>query len=182
MGTATAQTANWANSAAPASATLSNTAAGYTTLGGQYQFVASATNETDWALFAYLNPAGTAALSGKTLYVTGIRISKMVVTGAAGVNATMFFWAAGIGSSAVSLATTDSTTASSPKRIPLGVQSFLAAAPIATAADGFDIDFDNAPLVVPAGTYFHIILKQLNGAATGSLIWRGQVTVMGYFE
>jgi len=28
----------------------------------------------------------------------------------------------------------------------------------------------------------HIILKQLNGAATASLIWRGQVMVNGYFE
>jgi hypothetical protein len=182
MGTATAQTGNWANSTAPTSASLSNTAASYTTLGGQYQFAALATNETDWALFGYQNPAGTAALSGKTLYVTGIRISKMIVTGAATVNPTFFFWAAGVGSSAVSLATADSTTASSPKRIPLGVQSFLAAAAIGTAADGFDIDFDNAPLVVPAGTYFHIILKQLNGTNTASLVWRGQVTVMGYFE
>lgn len=182
MGSGITQSANWGNSSAPASAALSNTAASYVTLGGQYQFGASATNETDWALFGYLNPAGTAALSGKTLYVTGIRISKMVVTGAATVNATFFFWAAGVGSSAVSLATTDSTTSSSPKRIPLGVQSFLAGSTLGTAADGFDIDFDNAPLVVPAGTYFHVILKQLNGAATPSLVWRGQVTVMGYFE
>jgi hypothetical protein len=182
MGSGITQTANWGNSQAPASASLSNTAASYATLGGQYQFAASATNETDWALFAYQNPAGTATLSGKTLYVTGIRISKMVVTGAAAVNATFFFWAAGVGSSAVSLATADSTTASSPKRVPLGVHSFVAGATVGTAADGFDIDFDNAPLVVPAGTYFHIILKQLNGTNTASLVWRGQVTVMGYFE
>jgi hypothetical protein len=188
MGTATAQTANWANSAAPVSITApSNTAVGgagqgYSTLGGQYALASSVTNETDWIIFGYSNPAGTAALAGKTLYVTGIRISKMCVTGAAAVNATMFFWSAGVGSSNISLGTTDSTTASSPKRIPLGVQSFLAAAPIGTASDGFDIDFDNAPLVVPAGTFFHIIVKQLNGAATASLVWRGQVTVMGYFE
>jgi hypothetical protein len=188
MGTATAQTANWANSAAPTTISApSNTAVGgagqgYSTLGGQYGLTGSATNETDWIIFGYSNPAGTAALAGKTLYITGIRISKMVVTGAAAVNATMFFWAAAAGSSNISLATTDSTTGSSPKRIPLGVQNFLASAPIGTAADGFDVDFDNAPLVVPAGTFFHIILKQLNGAATPSLLWRGQVTVMGYFE
>jgi hypothetical protein len=181
-GTAVAQTTNWTNSTAPANATLSNTAASYTTLGGQYQFAAGATNETDWALFAYQNPVGTVALSGKTLYISAIRISKIILTGAAAVNPTFFFWAAAVGSSAVSLATADSTTTASPKRIPLGVQSFLAAAPIGTSSDGFDIDFDNAPLVVPAGTFFHIILKQLNGAATASLVWRGQVTVMGYFE
>lgn len=182
LGTATAQTANWANSTVPTSATLSNTAAGYSTLGGQFQFAATATNETDWALFGYLNPAGTSTLPGKTLYVTSIRVCGMVVTGAAGVNATMFFWAAGVGSSAVSLATTDAATTVSPKRIPLGVQSFLAAAPIGTMAPGFDVQFTDAPLVVQPGTYLHIILKQLNGAATASLVFRGQVMVNGYFE
>ena len=181
-GTAAGQTANWANSTAPALATLSNTAASYSTLGGQYRFAANATNETDWALFAYQNPTGTVNLPAKTLYITGIRISKMVVTAAAAVNPTMFFWACAAGSSAVSLATTDSTTSSSPKRIPLGVQNFLASAPIGTGADGFDLDFDHSPLVVPAGTFFHVILKQLNGAATATLEWRGQVTVLGYFE
>lgn len=181
-GTASGQTANWANSAAPASATLSNTAAGYTTLGGQYQFLASATNETDWALFGYTNPAGTATLAGKTLYVTEIRIGEMVVTGAATVNATTFFWAAGCGSTAVSLATADAAATVAPRRVALGAQSFAATAAVGTIAPGFSVDFGHGPLVVPAGTFFHIILKQLNGAATASLIWRGTVTVIGYFE
>ncbi len=180
-GSASGYTANWANSAAPASATLSNTAAGYTTLGGQYQFAASATNETDWALFGYTNPAGTATLPGKTLYVTGIRIGEMCVTGAAGVNATMFFWAAAVGSTAVSLATTDAAATKAPRRVALGSQCFLAAAPIGTQSPGFMVNFDS-PLVVPAGCFFHIIVKQLNGAATASLVWRGTVMVNGYFE
>lgn len=182
LGTATAQTANWANSAAPSSASLSNTAAGYGTLGGQYQFAASATNETDWALFAYLNPVGTNALPGKTLYITNIRVSKMLVTGAALVNSTMFFWAAGVGSTAVSLATGDAATTVSPKRIPLGIQNHPATAAVGTSSDGFDVQFTDAPLVVQPGTYCHIILKQLNGAATASVIFRGQVMINGYFE
>ena len=180
-GTAVAQLANWANSAAPASATLSNTAASYTTPGGQYQFAATATNETDWALFAYQVPVGTNALAGKTLYIQSIRIGEMLVTGAAGVNATMFFWAVGVGSSAVSLATTDAATTVSPKRVSLGSQSFLASAPVGTVSPGFEVTFD-APLVVPNGCFLHIILKQLNGAATASLVFRGTVQVNGYFE
>ena len=36
VGAGTGYLANWANSAAPASATLSNTTAGYTSLGGQF--------------------------------------------------------------------------------------------------------------------------------------------------
>ena len=195
QGAAASQTANWTNSSAPASATLSNTTAGYTTLGGQWQAAASATNETDWALFAYLVPQGTATAPGKTLYITSIRIGETVVTGAAGVNATSFFWAAAVGSStlgsgtvatAVSLATAEAvagvTTSTSPRRVALGSQSFLAAAPIATQSPGFTVDFSSAPLVAQAGTYVHIILKQLNGAATASLVWRGTVTVVGYWE
>lgn len=181
-GTASGQTANWANSAAPASATLSNTAAGYTTLGGQYQFVANATNETDWALFGYTNPAGTATLAGKTLYITKVRIGEMVVTGAAAVNATSFFWAAGCGSTAVSLATADAAATVAPRRVSLGSHHFIAAAAVGVYAPGFSVDFERSPLVVPAGTFFHIIVKQLNGAATASLIWRGTVNVIGYFE
>ena len=182
LGTATAQTTNWANSAAPASAALSNTTPSYSTLGGQFQFAASVTNETDWALFGYLNPAGTNTLPGKTLYVTAIRICGLVVTGAAGVNATTFFWAAGVGATTATLNTSDAATTVSPKRVPLGVQSFLAAAPIGTIAPGFDVQFTDAPLAIQPGTYLHIIVKQLNGAATASLVWRGQVMINGYFE
>jgi len=181
-GTAAAQTANYANSAAPASATLSNTAASYTTLGGQYQFAANATNETDWALFGYQNPAGTATLAGRTFYVTSIRIGEMHVTGAALVNPTMFYWAAAAGSTAVSLATTDAAATLGPRRVALGGQSFLATAAIGTQSTGFTVAFGDAPLVVHPGCFLHIILKQLNGAATASVVFRGTVTVVGYFE
>jgi hypothetical protein len=184
------QTANWNNSAAPASATLSNTAAGYTTLGGQYQFAASATNETDWCLFGFTVPAGTASLAGKTLYITGVRIGEMIVTGAAAVNPTTFFWAIACGAQAatVTLATNEANagtatqTTASPKRVALGAQSFLAAAPLGTYAPGFFVDCSHAPLVCPAGTYVQVIVKQLNGAATASLVWRGTVTILGYWE
>ncbi|HTQ48350.1 MAG TPA: hypothetical protein VMI75_36590, partial [Polyangiaceae bacterium] len=67
--TAYTQLANYANSAGPSSATLSNTAAGYTTLGGQWQFAAVAGAETDYALFAFTVP------SPYTLYITDVAIA-----------------------------------------------------------------------------------------------------------
>lgn len=182
IGSSAGQTSNFVNSTAPTLATLSNGSGSYTTLGGQYRFAATATNETDWALFAYTNPVGTTSLPGKTLYITNIRIGEMVITGAAGVNATMFFWSCSGGCSAVSLTTSDTTTSVSPRRVPLGISSFLAAAPIGTVSPGHTVDFSDSPLVVPPGTVFHVILKQLNGAATASLEFRGHVTVIGYFE
>ena len=186
VGSAAGQNANWTNSAAPTAFTASNIAAGYSTLGGQWSLAAIATNETDWAAFAFTVPAGTATLPGKTLYITGIRIGETVVTGAAAVNATYFFWAAAVGSSAVSLATADSSGAAAsthaPRRIALGGQAFTAAAPLGTVAAGFSVDFSSAPLVASAGSIVHVILKQVNGAATASLVWRGTVTLIGYWE
>lgn len=170
-----AQTANHANSTSPSSATLSNTAAGYTTLGGRWQFAAVAAAATDFALFAFQVPAGY------QLFVSRVSISA-AVTGLAVVTATILDWAVGVNSSAVSLATADSPPTSwAPRRIPLGLSAFQALVGIGTQAPDIVREFDT-PLVVDGGRYFHIILQVPNGAATGSLIFRGDVTVNGYFE
>lgn len=180
-GVASGSTANWANSAAPASATLSNTAAGYTTLGGQWQAAAVAGAETDFALFGYQVPTGTATLPGKTLYITGIRIGETFVQGAAVGTATVLVWGVGVGSTAVSLATADGAAAVGPRRKMLGAQAFAAAAPVGTLAAGFERQFET-PIVAPPGTFVHIILKIPQGAATASLIFRGGVDINGHFE
>jgi hypothetical protein len=65
---------NYANSAAPASATLSNAAAGYATLGGQWQFAAAAGAETDYCLFGYQVPVPF------NYYVTGVHIGQGLVS------------------------------------------------------------------------------------------------------
>lgn len=195
QGNAGAQTALWANSTVQGTASLSNTVPSYSTLGGLWLAAAVAAAETDYALFGYLNPVGTTTLPGKTLYVTGIRIGETVSYGAAVATPTTFVWGVGVGSStlgsgtattAQTLAQADTvagvTTTTSPRRIPLGSQSFLASAGIGSISPGFQVDFSHAPLVVPAGTYLHIILRQPAGAVTASLVFRGSVTVIGYYE
>jgi hypothetical protein len=176
-------TANYANSAAPASATLSNTAAGYTTLGGQWQFAAVAGAETDYALFGYQVPAAAANAANKNLYIRGIRIETFNMGAAVATTPHLLQWALGVGSSAVSLATADSATAGTraPRRIPLGVQSLPVAAAIGAAATPIDVNFD-APVMVEAGTFAHIILKMPVATATGSQIIRGTATINGYWE
>lgn len=186
-GAAVAQTANWANSTVPATAALSNINAGYATLGGQFLFNAAAGAETDYALFVYRVPVTSTSSTGATLHVTGVRIGETVVTGVAvGANGTLISWFAGAGASAISLATTDASTTtvtnSSHKRIALGSQAFIATAPVGTVAPGFAVDFSSAPLVVPAGLYFSVGFKMPIGLATGSLVFRGTVTVIGYWE
>ncbi len=110
-GVAPAQTANYANTAAPASATLSNTAAGYTTLGGQWQFAAVAGAETDYALFGFQVTAAAAASANKNLFITGIRIEAVNTGAAVATTATLLQWGLAVGGTAVSLATADSATA-----------------------------------------------------------------------
>lgn len=183
-GTAAGQTTNYANSAAPASATLSNTAAGYTTLGGQWQFAAVAGSESDYALFAYTNPAGTNAIPGKNLIVRGVKIDTWVMGAASATTPTLLQWGLAVGSTGVALNVSDSATAGTraPRRVMLGAQTI----PVGTAIGGManqtvDVNLD-APLVVEPGTVLHILLKMPVGTATASQIIRGTCFINAYFE
>lgn len=172
--TAFGQTANHANSTNPSSASLSNTAAGYTTLGGRFQFAAPAGAATDFALFAFQVPTPF------KFYCTGVFISTGV-TGAAIVTATLLDWSLGVNASNVSLATVDGAGTWAPRRIPLGVQGFIAGAGIGVMAGEISRRFD-PPLLVDSNRFLHAILQIPNGAATGSLVFRGDVMLTGYFE
>lgn len=176
------QTSNNTNSAAPASASLSNTAAGYTTLGGQFQFAAVGGAETDYALFAFLNTAPTTAITARNLVIRGVWINAFNMGAASATTATLLQWTLGVGSTAVSLATGEAATTRAPRRISLGTQSIAVATPIGGNADRrIDVNLD-APVVVEPGTYLHIILKMPVGTATASQVIRGTVGINAYWE
>lgn len=167
-----AQLANYANSAAPASAALSNVAAGYTTLGGQWQFAAVAGAETDYALFGFTNP------SPYTLMVRRVSISafNMVVAVAGTVHSLQ--WGLGFNSSAVSLATAAPYT---PMRKTIGQMFALVAAPVGAGFSNSPVVWEGLEPVFP-GRFFHIILKMPTATATATQIIRGTATVEGYFD
>jgi hypothetical protein len=162
------QLANYANSAAPTSGTLSNTAAAYTTKGGQYQFAAVAGAETDYALFAFTIP------TGRTFHVTGVRIGETTVTGAAvATTPTLLQW--GIArSAAVTLAT-------NTFREALGSQSLPVGHAVGAVVPGFAWT-PRTPFVVDSAQVLHIVLKMPVGTATASSVIRGTVVIDGYFE
>lgn len=180
-GAAAGITANSANSAAPASATLSNTAAGYATMGGQFLFPATAGAETDYALFAYLNTTPTTSITGRNLVIRGIWIDTWNQVAAVATTPTIMQWYLAVGSTAVSLATTDGAATRLPKRQYLGSQSFLVGAAVGAIANRIVCNLD-APLVVEPGTYLHIILKMPIGTATATETFRGNVGVNAYWE
>lgn len=172
-----AQAANHANSTSPTSATLSNTAAGYATLGGRYQFAAPLGAATDFALFGYQVPASY------KLIVTGIHITACNTGAAVATTATMLDWGFAVGSTAVSLATADAiaaTPTSAPRRVPLGMQGFVVGDAIGRCIEShFPLA---SPEVVESGRFFHITLQVPVGTATASQIIRGDVLVDAHWE
>lgn len=163
-----AQLENHTNSTAPTSATLSNTAAGYTTLGGRFQFAAVAGAATDYALFGFTVPAGSKFLC------EGIRIELYNTGAAVATTGTVFEWSMGFNSSAVSLATANII------RRQVGVQNLAVGAAIGAQANPIDVNF-NTPEVVESGRFLHVILNMPVGTATASEIFRGVVLIKGRF-
>lgn len=176
-------TASYANSADPtASAALSNTAALVTGLGGQARFNAAVTAVTDGIVTSYQVPAGTAALPGKTLYVTGIKISAVNLGAAVATTATVLAWSLAFGHTAVSLATTEAATTKAPRRIALGFMSWPVAAAIGDmpARGDLTMAFDS-PIVVQPGEFVASVAKFVLGTATASQVIWAHVTINGYY-
>lgn len=165
-----AQAQQFANSAAPASATLSNTAAGYTTLGGLWQFAALAGANTDFNLFGFTIPTPF------RLKIKGIHIAAWN-TGAANAAtpATMLMWGLGLNGASVNL-----STGGHIRRL-LGQTTIPISAAIGAAANDIDVSFPE-PLVCEPGTSLAVILRVIAGAATASQIIQGLVAIRGVFE
>jgi hypothetical protein len=191
LGAAVGPTSNSGITALAAPTYTANTAPAINALGGKWISPSplpagtsglATVADVHYPLFSYLNPAGTATLPGRDLIITAIRIGGTVVSAVLGATYTQIEWIVGVGSSAATLATVDAVgppTTVSPKRQNIGTQSFLALAPAGTIAPGIDVPLET-PLVVPPGTYLHIIQSFFGNAATGTL--RGSVFINGYFE
>ena len=168
--TAFTQNPNYANSAAPASATLSNTAAGYTTLGGQWQFAAVGSAETDFALFGFTVP------TNYQLCVTGIHIEAYNMGAASATTPTLLQWGLAMNGSTVNL------SSGGAFRKALGCMSLPTGAAIgAEFSKILDIRFAE-PLITDSAKFFTVILKIPVATATASEIIRGCCDISGYFE
>lgn len=175
-GASTGSLANWANSAAPTAASLSNVSASYTTLGGQFSFAMIAGAEADYALFGFQVPALTASNKASTLLIRSINIDTYIsalTTGATSV----LIWGIGFGSSAVSLATADGATTKAPRRIPVGIQTFAATDIVGKQATPINKTFSQ-PISINSGEFFHVILK-LPAGTSASITLRGVVGIDG---
>ena len=173
------QTANHANSTSPVSATLSNTAAGYTTLGGRWQFAAPAGAATDFALFGFQVPAGF------QLFVTDFRFDVTNTGAAVATTATIMDVGVAVNSSAVSLATVDAfgTNVYAPRRMSLGQIGWIVGDAIGVQGRGAPIGLELVtPWTVDSARFFHVIVQIHTGTATAGQIPRGNCYIGGYIE
>jgi hypothetical protein len=177
-------TANIANSVAPNLVTLDNTNPGYAELGGQFFFSAYTGSEVDNILFAYLNPAGTATIGGRNLFIQGVSIDTFSSGATIGANSNLFQWYIGVGGTSVDLSTQDDLTSGTraSRKLGLGYQTMSATSIVGSMAQPRIAYEFISPLLVEPGTYCHIILKMPVADATANLVYRGLVMINGYFD
>jgi len=183
-GAAVAQTAQWANNAAPALYTPTNTTepGGSTGLGGLFlTTVSGLALTTDYIIQSYLNPVGSSTVPGRTLYIRDYKISVMN-SGASGPG-TPTTWAIALaaGGTSVSLATGESSIVKARRIMPVGLQSLVAFVPIGGLANELSLGFD-IPLVINQGERVQTVLRFLNYTTTASQTFTFAITYSGYFE
>jgi hypothetical protein len=172
----------YANSAAPAAAVLSNSVPSYATLGGLYNFAAPASAETDFALFGWSAPGALAAVQAH-LFITDIQISLVNTGAAVATTPTIVEWGLAVNSTAASLATTDGGGTGGvfgPRRLSLGSQTLLVGALIGSQPPIIQRIFGALPIVEP-GRFMHIFFRVPVGTATASQVLRGSISINGYF-
>jgi hypothetical protein len=167
------QTSQMATGAAPTAGTPSNTAALYTTLGGEFIANATATSENLLSIFAYTIPAGY------SFYLQGIMIPPLIVSGAAtATTATVLEFAV-----VANCASTNINTGGGQRFTIPGFFQVPITAAVGTVFNGQPCNWSvNTPVLCLPGTVLHIAYKVILGTATASNRNRGNVYVDGFFE
>lgn len=166
--------ATFANSTNPTAAAPSNTALTANLpggLGGQGNVTAAVAAATDGIWSSYQVPAGTVAVQGKRLKLTGVKVDAVNLGAAVATTATAIQFSLAFGHSAVSMATTETGTSQTkaPRRIALGYMYWNIGAPAgATPQNGpVTMTFTN-PVYVNPGEFIALVGKFVAGTATAS--------------
>lgn len=175
-------TALYSNSLAPgAGVAMTNTTAALGSgLGGQFAALPTLAANTDGIVSSYQNPAATAAIPGKSLYITGIRVQSVVTTVLAGGPVT-YLYSLAFGHTSVTLAASEGAGTKAARRIPLGIETFAANAAINTlGSQGLYVPFETPVCVMP-GEFVQLVAKNIGTVTTTGVI-TFMVMINGYWE
>lgn len=166
----------------PAGSAINNTTSVYSGLGGLFPVLPTLAQGIDGILGSFLNPIPTMNITGKTLYIKGIKFHGAVTTILAG-GPVLYGYSVAVGSNAVSLATVDAITGTKgPRKIAIGFETFPATSAVGVvgSAGGAYMAF-NSPLVVNPGEYLHFVARNY-GAVTTTGVISVLVSVDSYWE
>jgi hypothetical protein len=168
------------NAAPTASAALSNTtaAAPNTGLGGTIRVTPSLAVGTPGILCSYQVPLGTSIIPGKSLYISGVNVDGVVTSALTG-GPVIYQVSIAYGHTAVSLATTESAIAKAPRRVNIGMQSFVNTT-VGTQSQRIQDDFTMSPICIQPGSFIQVTLQNLGYTATGTITF--SVALTGFFE
>jgi hypothetical protein len=174
-------TALYTNSlAANSGVVLSNTAAGGTGFGGQVTVQPTLAAGTDGIVCAYQNPSGSTTQTPRNLFVKGVKINGTVnqtITG----GPVLYAYSLAYGNTAVSLATTTTSTTKAPVFIPLGYETFGVNAVSGTTSSASPSVQFTSPIMVCPGEFVSICAKNL-GTVTSAGLLTINVTFDAYYD
>lgn len=183
-GSTSGQNTTWTNNAVTATAALTNTAGLLSTLGGIALISPTLTANLDGIVCSYLNPASTINITGRTLYITGVRIDSTVQVVLANTGSLLAAFALFYGNTAVSHGgagnVADAAAVKGSRKIPLGIQSFTGATAVGTTPAPIQVTF-TTPIVVNPGEYCGVVLKNVGTVTTSGNI-ATTVMIDHYYE
>lgn len=157
------------NLAAGAGAAMTNTTAALGVgLGGQFTALPTLVVATDGIASSYQNPAATAAIPGKILYIQGVRVQGAVVVALTG-GPVLYQYSLAYGHTNVSLATAEGAGAKAPRKITLGYESFVATAAAGTLGASVYMPL-NSPIAVNPGEFVQLVAKNMGVVTTAGAI------------
>lgn len=165
--------ASYVNSTNPTAAIPVNTALTANLpngLGGQGAVTAQAAAATDLIWSSYQIPAGTIAVQGKRLRITGIKVDAINNGAAVATTATTIQFCLAFGHTAVNLQTNDAANTKAPRRVALGYMNWPVGSAIGTPATAISVDFSSSPIYVEPGQFVALVGKFLVGTATASQV------------
>lgn len=168
-------TALLTNSASAAAAALANTfaAAQFTGLGGLFLVLPTLTVNSDGILCSYQVPVGGINQTPRRLVIRGVTIRGVVQTTLIG-GPVIYAYSLAYGHTAVSMITVNTpsfvnSTTKAPRRIPIGMQSFVDAATAGVSDTPIFMQF-LAPIYVNPGEFVAVAVRNLGVVTTGGVI------------
>lgn len=161
--------ASYANSANPTAAVPTNTTSTVlTALGGQGWETDTLAVTTDGIIMSYQVPAGTVAVQGRRLRVSGVTINAYIQTTLTG-GGYVAQYSLAFGHTAVSLATAEAATTKAPRRIALGAHAVASGATATTVLTPISITLQN-PIYVNPGEFIAIVKKKVGTAPSAGVV------------